>query len=671
MQRIFLFFTVILTGMNIQVQAGPYKDLIDAAGDVSKYPNDARVVVFDSTLVDMMESGLTYVVIHNLTKILNYKGALESSVVRYAYDPLSAYVEFRKVMVHKKDGSVVTLDLTQVMDYPAPARAIYWGAREKMISTGRLEPGDAVELILFKKGFTYALLQGGAILTEGKLSDLPPSFGTQAGNEDDKYIPPMRGHFYDIVEFFDSDPVKEKVYKVSIPKTKILQYQFYNGDIRVSSWITGDKVVYTFTKKEILPLKPENKMVAMSDVAPKLLLSTSPDWNTKSLWFYKVNEDFGSFESTPEIKAKVDEILSGAKDETDSVTMLTHWCADEIRYSGISMGSGEGFTLHKGAMTFTDRCGVCKDKAGMLITMLRAAGFKSYPAMTMAGSRIDYIPADQFNHCVTVVRLRTGKYRLLDPTWVPFVRELWSSAEQQQQYLMGLPEGADLQTTPVSDPSNHYIKIEGNSELFPDGSLKGRFTLQAEGQSDAAVRGLLRGSAPAAWYQNVEKEILKLWPQAIVSKIEYSDPVAYRDSNEKINIEFTIPDFALINGKTILFTPLSAAEIFKSVQTQLGFETDPAERKYPFRDRCSRLVKIHETIKIPVISKVIRIPAAIVTEGKSASFTGSYTLNGNILEYTSRSVFSKRLYDAADWPEFRSAVEAQNKFAEKPLVLEL
>jgi hypothetical protein len=169
----------------------------------------------------------------------------------------------------------------------------------------------------------------------------------------------------------------------------------------------------------------------------------------------------------------------------------------------------------------------------------------------------------------------------------------------------------------------------------------------------------------------VEKEILKLWPQAIVSKIEYSDPVAYRDSNEKINIEFTIPDFALINGKTILFTPLSAAEIFKSVQTQLGFETDPAERKYPFRDRCSRLVKIHETIKIPVISKVIRIPAAIVTEGKSASFTGSYTLNGNILEYTSRSVFSKRLYDAADWPEFRSAVEAQNKFAEKPLVLEL
>ena len=34
-------------------------------------------------------------------------------------------------------------------------------------------------------------------------------------------------------------------------------------------------------------------MVALSDVAPKLLISTSPDWYAKSLWFYGVNEDYG------------------------------------------------------------------------------------------------------------------------------------------------------------------------------------------------------------------------------------------------------------------------------------------------------------------------------------------------------------------------------------------
>lgn len=47
----------------------------------------------------------------------------------------------------------------------------------------------------------------------------------------------------------------------------------------------------------------------------------------------------------------------------------------------------------------------------------------------------------------------------LDPTWVPFCRELWSSAEQQQNYLPGTPEGTDLCLTPISDPENHYVRI--------------------------------------------------------------------------------------------------------------------------------------------------------------------------------------------------------------------
>ena len=55
--------------------------------------------------------------------------------------------------------------------------------------------------------------------------------------------------------------------------------------------------------------------------------------------------------------------------------------------------------------------------------------------MTMAGSRVESIPADHFNHCVAVVKLADGTYMPLDPTWVPFCRELWSSAEQQQNYL--------------------------------------------------------------------------------------------------------------------------------------------------------------------------------------------------------------------------------------------
>jgi len=644
-------FTLLLLCLAISGFSGEsIRELLKKAGDQTKYPNDNQLIVFDSTLVDVQETGLTYVWNHTLIKILNSKGAQEMNVVKFGFDPLSAFVDIKKVCIYRNDGNVDELDLTNIMDYPAPARAIYWGAREKMIEIGRLEPGDAIEVIMFRKGFTYALLGDG---------------------DDDKYIPPMKGQFYDIVEFYNTNPIKLKVYRVAIPRSKLLQFEFYNGEAQTSLWLEKEKIVYTFSKSDINPFKNEPRSVALSDVAPKLLLSTSPDWYAKSTWFFMVNEDFGSFESTPDIKLKVEQILNGAKNEMDSVSRLTHWCADEIRYSGISMGKGEGFTLHKGSMTFTDRCGVCKDKAGMLITMLRAAGFRAYPAMTMAGSRIDYIPADQFNHCVTIAKLRDGKYHLLDPTWVPFVRELWSSAEQQQQYLMGVPEGADLATTPVSDPDNHYIRIHGKSELAADGTLSGKLTISAEGQSDAAVRGLFKYSNRTTWLQNVERELLKLWPQVKILDIEFSDPSDYLSDPISISIEFIIPQFALLSDNTLVFIPLTAAQVFKSFQGHLSFDPSLKERKYPFRDRCSRLVELSETIKMPVFSKVVRIPESISKSGKAASLNGGYKLSNDTLSFEFKARLEKRIYDSQDWPEYKAVIEAQNNFAEKSVIIHL
>jgi transglutaminase-like putative cysteine protease len=151
-------------------------------------------------------------------------------------------------------------------------------------------------------------------------------------------------------------------------------------------------------------------------------MATAMSWEAKSRWFFDVNSD--QFEVTPAIQEKVDEILKDQgltrADEERKAKALLHWVAQNIRYSGQTMGEGEGFTLHTGDMIFEQRSGVCKDIAGMLVTMMRAAGMDSYAAMTMAGSRIDEVPADQFNHCVTALKLEDGTFRMYDPTWVPF-----------------------------------------------------------------------------------------------------------------------------------------------------------------------------------------------------------------------------------------------------------
>ncbi len=631
--------------------ADPVADLVSTSGAAADYPGSGKLIIFDSTFSDVQETGLTYVYTHRLYKVLTPAGALDLSTITYGYDPLSAYVEIRKVVVYRSSGEKEELDISGVMDYPAPARAIYWGAREKMIEVGRLEPGDGIEVFLFRKGFTYALL---------------------SGDDDEQYIPPMRGHFYDIVEFWSSDPVLEKVYRTSVPKGKLVQYEVYNGALQTSVWLENDKMVYTFSGKNLSSPSYEPGMVAFSDVAPKLLISSSPDWYAKSLWFYNVNEDFGSFDVTPEVKEKVDEILRGkARTEMDSISLLTHWVADEIRYSGISMGPGEGFTLHKGEMTFLDRCGVCKDKAGMLVTMLRAAGFESYPAMTMAGSRIDYIPADQFNHSVTVVKLRSGKYELLDPTWVPFLRELWSSAEQQQNYLLGVPEGADLGITPLSPPENHYVRINAKSSIKKDGSLQGSLVIEAEGQSDGAIRGMFTRDFRSAWDRNLERELKHEYPNMEITGIKYDDPLDYLAGPIRIEVRYTIPDFAVITGEEIIFRPVAVSGVFMRAMPHLYTNTDLEERKYPFRDRCSRLVELSEEISLPASLSAVYLPSADSFSEEPAGFEGGYELakSGKSLRLSGKVILNKRIYEAGDWDAYRRAVAAHQKFTKEPVIL--
>ncbi|MBP3763349.1 MAG: DUF3857 and transglutaminase domain-containing protein [Bacteroidales bacterium] len=637
-----------------------------------KYAGSHSVTLFDSTGVYVEESGLSHIMTHRRISMFSFHGCAQHSTVKIDYDPLSAHCEIERVLVHRANtGRTDTLvwpgreGNVPVYDYIAPARMIYWGASQKMVEVGHLDLGDELEVWTYKKGYTYALLSDGV----GNASGLNATFAALP-QDDSRYIPPMKGHYYDIVPFWSAQPVREKVYQLNIQDSKKVQYKVYNGqvDVRRQAADEAGRSLYTFTKKEIMPLKREPRAWADNDIQCKLLLSTSPDWQAKSRWFFGVNEDYGSFRATPELQKKVNELVSGCKDEMDTIATLTHWVADNMRYAGISMGEGEGFTLHSAAMNFTDRCGVCKDKASLLVAMLRAAGFKAYAAMTMAGERIDRIPADQFNHSVCAVQKRNGQFELLDPTWVPNVRELWSSAEQQQGYLIGTAEGCDLMETPLSPAEKHYIRIVGQSTIAPDGTLTGSLTITAEGQSDASVRSVF-SARQSEWRANLELELLKIAPTAEILDIQHTDPDRYLEQPVSITYRYRIPGYASVDKKSVVFIPLSARGIFSRAMGHLFFDLTPEERTQPFSDRCSRLVDIRETVGLPFAPSQLHYPMVDGVADRAASFGCGIQLDGQTLSFGEQAVFGKRRYEAEDWPVFRAAALAQKTLSETPLIL--
>ena len=635
-----------------------------------KYAGSNTITLFDSTGVYMEESGLSHVLTHKCIEMYSFEGCAQYSTYKIDYDPLSAYCDIERILVHRAEsGRTDTLlwpghpGNIKVYDYVAPARMIYWGASQKMVQIGRLNLGDKLEVWTYKKGYTYALLQDERPSLNSTFAGLP--------DNDDRYVPPMRGHYYDIVPFWSDQPVQHKVYQLNILDSKNLQYKVYNGelDIRREAADEEGRSLYTFSNKEdIMPLKREPRALANNDIQCKLLLSTSPDWQAKSRWFFGVNEDYGSFNPTPEVQQKVNEILRGASTEMDSISALTHWVADNIRYAGISMGPGEGFTLHNQQMNYSDRCGVCKDKASTLIGFLRAAGFKAYAAMTMAGERIDRIPADQFNHSVCAVQLHNGSFLMLDPTWVPNVRELWSSAEQQQGYLIGTAEGCDLMETPISPAERHYIRIVGESSIDMDGTLTGTFTVTAEGQSDAAVRGVF--SAPMSqWRTNLERELLRIVPTAEILDIQHTDPDRYLDQPVSITYRYRIPHYASVDKEVISFIPLTARNLFSRAMSHLYFKHSPETRTQPFADRCSRLVDIRETVTLPYAPSQFHYPMVDGIANPAASFGCGFQMEDNKLHFGEQAVFGKRVYEASDWPAFNASVQAQMQVSETPVIL--
>ena len=648
MNYVSLIATALFGLAPFSVFAGPVNEKVEdpTLSNPNLYDGYDCVNLLDSTSVSVQTTGSGSFTVCKTIKVMTPGGALANRIITYDYDPLTAQAEFEHVTIYKSNGKVLNVDVSKQQDYAAPARAIYWGARQIMVELGRLDPGDIIDYQIKKKGFTYALL-------------------ASASEDESRFIPPMRGQFYDIVPFWSTYPTVRKVYKVKMPMEKELQFQFYQGECQSSMRFEDNAKSYTFVATDIMPIHKEPNMVDLFDAAPKLMMSSTPHWKDKSLWFNKVNEDYGSFEAIPEAQKKVDQLVRGKTTEMEKIAVLTHWVADNIRYAGLTMGKGEGFTLHNLKMNYTDRCGVCKDIAGTLVAFLRMAGFEAYPAMTMAGSRVESIPADHFNHCVAVVKLSNGTYIPLDPTWVPFCRELWSSAEQQQNYLPGVPEGSDLCKTPVSAPENHYFRIKANNRIDKKGTLSGQFTIIAEGQSDLSIRRIFTTGWQSKWYDTMESQLLAVSPKARLVSVDYGKhPKDYQAGPIKIVFKYEIPDYALVGESEMMFKPLTMNNLYNQVRSYLWINTYIDERKYGFKDRCSRLVELEEVIHLPSGYKMVNTVREDTKKSSAADFEGRLEQIGKEIVVRQKLSLKKRVYEPSDWRGFREAVNTHKTYGD-------
>jgi len=194
---------------------------------------------------------------------------------------------------------------------------------------------------------------------------------------------------------------------------------------------------------------------------------------------------------------------------------------------------------------------------------------------------------------------------------------------------------------------------------------------QAEGQSDAAIRRMFTSNYISEWEKSVEKELLRISPLARVVKMDFGEPYKYQESNIHIKVVYEIPDYAIVTNEEIIFTPLVAANLFKRGMSHLYFSDTPKQRKFGFRDRCSRLVELNETVKLPATGKLVPFEFENKVGDDVASFEGSINLDEDKYSFSEKIILSKRVYNAEDWDSFSKVVESQKLFAASLVIIDL
>ncbi len=655
---------------------------VNDAGTAADHGGAGHVIVYDCAKNHVKPTGVTYVDRYTIYKALGPEGCRDLSVLRWNYDPQSSHVEIREVNIIR-DGKKIAVDISLVHDLPAPQAAIYWSDRVKTLQLPRLYPGDGIEVTIFRKGFTYALLStgGGVSAAGGGIADAVPGGDpshvpgdraavaqapgtgdpktTVATPGDEKYIPPMPGEYFDIVIFSDEAPVIEKRYVLSLPPDKRLHSEIYNGPLYSSTSYTAEANEYSWWGFNLPAAVHERFQPDQSDFAPKVVMATVESWEAKSRWFFDVNR--GQFDVTPEISAKVEEILSDAglsgASEQRKAEALLHWVAQNIRYSGQTMGEGEGFTLHPGSMIFEQRSGVCKDIAGMLITMLRAAGLNSFGAMTMAGSRIDAVPADQFNHCVCALRLKDGTIEMYDPTWVPYNNNIWSLLEAEQHYLVGTPEGEPLSRIPYSPPERSPLKVAHDAVLAEDGTLEGGFRFDGSGAMDSRLRGIVAAARLDEMANAFAGLIAPAGNRVEGIRFRYHEPDDF-SSDMWLEINYRIPRFAMsVDGGLEFTSPMMQVVLGNARLFRAASQAWPDERKTDLFLYYTQLVDGVEKIRLPKGYGAADTPSSKQIDETYAYFSGASSSEGRDLKITQRAEIRRRQIPPGGYAGFKAAID--------------
>jgi transglutaminase-like putative cysteine protease len=615
---------------------------------LAKYPDCDDAIIDENTVEQYKADGTAGNQDEAFVKVLTEKGKRNRRTLTMGFLLPYFKVQVAKLEVIHASGEVSPVDIaansTVTIDDSQMEENIYDpNSKVMQVNIPDLEIGDTVHWIT---------------RTTTERSIIPGEFADGNEFEAPGYI---RHTTWEVYSPLDK-PLKKIVLKDEIPGT--VKYTTEPGP--------GNTLIHRWEVTNVPRMFDEPGMPPYENVLQRALASTTPDWAAVSKWYWALSEPHLKATS-PEMEKEVAKLTVGAKSDLDKARALFYYVSQTVRYMGLTPEQDRpGFEPHDVCMTFAKQYGVCRDKAALLVAMLRTAGLKAYPVLVNVGSKKDAeVPDAGFNHAIVGIETEPGKYTLLDPT-DEHARDFQPWYDGNQSFLVARPEGDILRTSSFKPPEENMMTIQTTGTLTAGGHLDAKSDMLFGGANDDVYRNEFSDMKPddqRRFFEHYLKEAipgarltaLKITPE---NMLDISTPL-------KAEMEFTADDMtATGRGTSVVTVPWIGNDM--GIVNRILDGTGLNKRKYPMQTRVA--CGLHEEVSLKLadgFGKVESLPGCPPVEDDSVSYHQTFTDNGGALTCTREFKLKGVETQPAQYAQLKHTLKALQYDARKSPVLEV
>jgi transglutaminase-like putative cysteine protease len=461
-------------------------------------PAPADTALADIRVQELLASGLDRVHVQQLF-FVGSESALDThriSTIRYS--PSTEELRVIHARAWKSNGLVLDAQELGDREYSDTPVSMYYDMRLHQLRFAGLQKGDVVEL-------EYSLAPK-------------------------RRSAPYSGYFGELVLFAGRGPEQLKRYVLIAPAAqKIFVHAEKIAPANV--FVRDDSQVFLWESRSIPALPREPRSPGVTEISPYVHVSTMGDWKQLGTWYADLVRP--QFALDHALQDELAGVTNGLHTDKEKIAAIQEFVLRSTHYVALEFGV-YSYKPYPVAQIFARRFGDCKDKASLMIALLRAAGIEAEIALVRTRSLGDVAtePASiaVFNHAIVYV----PKYDLwLDGTAEYAGRELPLEDQGALSLTVNLSGAAQIRHIPMSHAADNYTRHIIRGELSAQGVIQFSGSTTTRGEDAPGLRHDL-----AVREQQLDifrRELAEVFPSVKVDNVAVHGAEVLSSS---VNVEF-------------------------------------------------------------------------------------------------------------------------------------